>query len=79
MNRYVRQNPQDPCGHGDVTSKVILEASDLQFPIGKWPNDFFYENTRYYLMLVSKDREGDVTFVRYATRNYDKVIEVLND
>lgn len=60
-----------------IEGVLVAEASDLRFPVGRWPNTIVLDDGACaFRRAIERDKDGDVTVVRYAG---DVRIDVFND
>lgn len=56
---------------------LVLEASDLGFAVGRFPQVFPYGCFEFTLVRIERDREGDVVAAHY--RDGSTLAVVFND
>lgn len=62
------------------TTYFTAEASTLGFAPGCWPHFITYAGQQFSLLVVKRDREGDIMMVRYISKvNPAVTLEVFND
>lgn len=51
-----------------TTRTLTAEASDLNFPVGRWPESFRYgvNNVLFERVSIERDEDGDIVAVHYA-------------
>ena len=64
--------------HWDRPWRGSGEASEVGFPVGRWPDDFTHDGARFVRVKTERDRDGDVTAVVYRD-DRERTITVFND